>query len=192
MTEPRLEDLIDEARRSDTSWERLWELYYDERVAVRRALVENENLLYVNKDGFINTTLMEELSEQFPEEMAAHPLFVLLALIEPIQESVPVVIKVLERSRDQSMISRLFCTCGALSWTVREAAAMNPNTPTDLLRVLGNETTEPHWVVRQAVAGNPNTPQDLLVRLSQRQTESCMDVRNEAALHLENRGAPRA
>lgn len=49
----------------------------------------------------------------------------------------------------------------------REAIALNPNTPTDILRDLSSGTEH----VRQAVAENPNTPLDVMENLARDENE---------------------
>ena len=78
-----LETLIMEAQDPATPFERLEVLQKHPEVEVRRAVLDNPHVLPTDEDGTLDTSLLEALAREFPEEVAAHPLFVLHALIEP-------------------------------------------------------------------------------------------------------------
>ena len=184
---PDLEALVVEARDPSTPFQRLKELVKHPKVKVRRALLDNPNVCPTDEDGKINTNLLETLAREFPEEVAGHPLFVLHALIEPDEEMEGVVIEVVGRTADVGLIEPLLRTWGPDSWKVRVSVAKNPTTPLDVLRLLGNETTESKGYVREAVAMNPTTPLDTLRLLGNEATESSWNVRLAVA---ENPHAP--
>ncbi len=176
-----LETLIMEAQDPATPFERLEVLQKHSEVEVRRALLGNPNVCPTNEDGTLTTDLLWNLAQEFPEEVAAHPLFVLHALIEPDEEILGVVIEVVGRTADVGLIETLLRSWGPHSWEVRESVAWNPHTPEDMLRILGNEATESKWYVRQAVARNPNTPPEVLRLLGNEATESTWRVREAVA-----------
>ena len=178
---PELKALIKKAKDPKTSFKQLGKLQKHPEVEVRRALLDNPNLCPTNEDGKINTSLLETLAREFPEEVTAHPAFVLHALVEPDDEMLGVVIKVVRRTADVGLIETLLRTWGPDSLYVRKGVAVNPSTPLDVLRLLGNEVTESMWFVRAAVAENPNTPVDTLRILGNEATESSWLVRQAVA-----------
>ena len=99
-----------------------------------------------------------------------------------------VVGEVVERTKDVGLIEHVFRKWGTSPWNVRNAVAMNPRTPVNLLRTLGNEATESEWSVREDVAKNPSTPVDTLRTLGNEQTEVDDDVREAAQEMLAKRG----
>jgi len=178
---PGLKALIEKARDPTTSFHHLKSLQEHAEVDVRRAVLDNPNLCPTNEDGKLTTGLLWNLAQEFPEEVAAHPLFILHALIEPDEEILGVVIEVVRRTADVGLIETLLRSWGPHSWEVRESVAWNPHTPEDMLRILGNEATESKWYVRQAVARNPNTPPEVLRLLGNEATESTWRVREAVA-----------
>ena len=178
---PEVEALVTEVRDPATPFERLMALVEHSEVEVRRAVLDNPNVLPTNEYGTLNTDLLWNLAQEFPEEVAAHPLFVLHALVEPDDEMVGVVIKVVRRTADVGLIETLWRTWGPDHWRVRQAVARNPNTPPDVLRILGNEITESDGLVRLTVASNPTTPEDTLRLLGNEVTESDEYVRRGVA-----------
>jgi len=80
---PEVEALVAEARHPATPFERLEALVEHPKAEVRRAVLDNPHVLPTDEDGTLDTSLLVALAEAFPEEVAAHPLFVLHALIEP-------------------------------------------------------------------------------------------------------------
>ena len=185
-TDPK--DLIPEARSPGTSFERLMKLQKHPEIKVRRALLDNPNLVLTQEDGKLNLRLLEKLAREFPEEVAVHPTFVLHALIEPDEAMGEVVVEVVGSTKEVGLIETLWRTWGPDSWEVRQGVAVNPNTPLDVLRILGNEATESEGNVRQAVASNPHTPVDILRSLGNEATESDLLVREAAAEALAIRG----
>jgi len=185
---PELKELMEDARDPKTSFHYLKWLQKHSEEEVRRALLDNPNILPMMNKGCLNTDLLVELAEEFPEEVAVHPLFILHVLVEPADEMVGVVREVVGRTADAGLIETLWRTWGPLDWSVRQAVALNMNTPPDVLRLLGNEVTEPHWWVREAVAKNPNTPLDVLRLLGNPNTESQLFIREDANEALAKRG----
>jgi len=184
---PELEVLVAEARDPNTPFGRLEVLAEHPEVEVRRALLDNPNVCPTDEDGKLTTGLLLALVREFPEEVAAHPLFVLHALIEPDDEMRWVVVEVVGRTTDVGLIETLWRTWGPPHWRVRQAVAENPNTPLDVLRLLGNEATESEWNVREAVAQNPSTPPDVLRALGNEETEDDWVVRRSAQEALAKR-----
>jgi len=178
---PELKALIEEARDPTTSFHHLKSLQQHPEVEVRRALLDNPNLVPTQEDGTLNTSLLRALAREFPEEVAGHPLFVLHALVEPDYEMDVVVGEVVRRTADVGLIEQVFRTWGSDLGEVRYWVAMNPSTPVDLLRLLGNEATESEWSVRKAVTKNPSTPEDTLRALGNPKTESDGYVRHGVA-----------
>lgn len=178
---PEIEVLIAEARDPKTPFKRLNELVEHTEKEVRRAALDNPNICPTRECGGHNTYLLVDLAREFPEEMAAHPLFLLYGLIEPIDEMKEVIEEVVERTKDVGLIERVLSTWGKDLWTTRQSVASNANTPERILRMLGNETTESDWEVRQAVAKNLSTPGDVLRILGNPKTESDGRVRNSVA-----------
>jgi len=178
---PELEVWIEEARDPATPFERLEELAEHPEREVRRAVLDNPNLVLTQEDGKLNLRLLEKLAREFPEEVAVHPTFVLHALIEPDEAMGEVVVEVVGSTKEVGLIETLWRTWGPDSWEVRQGVAVNPNTPLDVLRLLGNEATESSRTVRKAVAKNPNTPPDVLRTLGNEETESEGDVRQAVA-----------
>jgi len=174
---PDLEVWIEEARDPATPFERLEALQKHPEVEVRRALLDNPNVCPTNEDGTLTTGLLWNLAQEFPEEVAGNPTFVLHALVEPAKAMEWVVIEVVRRTADVGLIEQVWRSWGPPHWRVRRAVAQNPHTPEDTLRLLGNEATEPDEDVREAVAMNPSTPQDTLRLLGNEETESEGDVR---------------
>ncbi len=169
---PELEVLVTETRNPSTPFERLEVLAEHPEVEVRRAVLDNPNVCPTDEDGTLDTSLLEKLAKSLPEEVAAHPLFVLHALVEPDDEMRWVVVEVVGRTKEVGLIETLWRTWGPDDWLVRQGVAVNPNTPLDVLRILGNEATESEGNVRQAVAENPSTPEDALRILGNETTES--------------------
>ncbi len=182
-----LEALVQEARHPATPFERLEVLVKHPKVKVRRALLDNPNVCPTDEDGTLATGLLETLAHEFPEEVAAHPLFVLHALVEPAEEMEGVVIEVVGRTKDVGLIETLLRSWGPDLWWVRRAVARKPTTPPEVLRTLGNEATESVWEVREAVARNPSTPLDTLRLLGNKATEFSGGVRKAVAA---NRNTP--
>ncbi len=178
---PELKALIKKAKGPKTSFKQLRKLQEHPEVEVRRALLDNPNLVPTQGDGKLHTGLLETLACEFPEEVAAHPAFVLYALIEPAQEMGWVVIEVVKRTADVGLIEQVLRSWGADHWEVRYWVAKNPNTPLDVLRTLGNKFTESKCKVREAVAENPHTPPDVLRLLGNEETEDDADVRQAVA-----------
>jgi len=178
---PEVEVLVAEARDPNTPFARLVDLREHPEVEVRRAVLDNPNLVPIEEDGKLTTGLLWKLAEAFPEEVASHPAFVLHALVEPDEAMKGVVREVVGRTADAGLIETLWRTWGPHSWRVRRAVARNPNTPPEVLRLLGNEATESTWRVREAVASNPNTPPDVLRILGNKATESEGNVRKAVA-----------
>ncbi len=179
-----LEALVQEARHPATSFERLMALVKHPKVKVRRALLDNPNVCPTDEDGTLDTSLLEALAKEFPEEVAVHPLFVLHALVEPTEFMQRVVRHVVKRMKDVKLIETLFHRWGHENSLVRSAVAANPNAPVDLLLLLGNPETELWWSVRKAVAGNPSVPIHLLRTLGNEATEGEDDVRHAVACNL--------
>jgi len=176
-----LEALVAEARDPNTPFERLMALVGHPEEDVRRALLDNPNVCPTDEDGKLTTDLLEKLAKEFPEEVAVHPLFVLHALVEPDDEMKVVVVHVVRRTADVGLIETLLRSWGPPHWRVRQGVAMNPNTPEDTLRLLGNEVTESEEYVRLAVARNPTTPVDTLRALGNEATELVWYVRDAVA-----------
>jgi len=185
-----LEALVAKARDPSTTFERLEVLVEHSEEDVRRAVLDNPHVCHTDEDGTLDTSLLETLAKSFPEEVAAHPAFVLHALVEPYEAMKGVVREVVRRTADAGLIDHVLRTWGPDDWRVRQAVAWNPNTPLDTLRLLGNEVTESDWYVRKAVARNPNTPPDVLRTMGNPKTESNWEVRDAAQKALEARGLP--
>jgi len=182
--EPDLKALIKKAKDPKTSFKQLGKLQEHPEVEVRRALLDNPNVCPTNEDGKLTTDLLAALAQEFPEEVAVHPLFVLHALIEPDGEMLGVVVEVVGRTAEAGLIEQVLRSWGLDSWLVRRAVAWNPSTPIDLLRLLGNLATEPEGEVRFSVAKNPTTPVDVLRTLGNEITESEWYVRDAVARNL--------
>ncbi len=178
---PELKALIKKAKDPKTSFKQLGKLQKHSEVEVRRALLDNPNLVPTQDDGTLDTSLLQQLAKEFPEEVAVHPAFVLHALVEPDDEMKGVVVHVAQRTKEVGLIETLLRSWGPDDWYVREAVARNPTTPPDVLRSLGNEETESRVWVRKAVAENPSTPEDLLRSLGNEATESMGTVRQAVA-----------
>ncbi len=138
-----LEALVAEASNPTTSFGRLVELQCYSKEEVRRSLLNNPNLCPIQKNGRINVYVMEKLVEDFPEEVAGHPAFVLHALIEPNQWMKVVVIEVVKRTVNVGLIEHVWRTWGPSEWGIRQAVAKNPSTPAEILRSLGKSQSEP-------------------------------------------------
>jgi len=212
-----VETLVAEARNPATPFQRLMALTNHADKEVRLALFDNPNLLSTVDNGSLEPGLLEALVYEFPEEVVAYPPFVLHALVEPTWELKWVVVEVARWTEDVGLIETLLRTWGPDHWRVRKAVASNPNTPEDVLcilgaqsnehydevrvsvaknhktplnflRILGNPKTESKGWVRQAVASNPNTPIDLLRDMNNPQIESTLSVRKAAKKALAARG----
>jgi len=179
---PELETLIKEARDPNTLYDQLEELLDHPEAEVRRALLDNPNVCYVDGDGRLDAYLLGGLAKEFPEEVATHHLFVLHALIEPNEEMIGVVKEVAQRTVDVGLIEQLWRTWRHFHFSVLRAVARNPKTPVDLLRILANKSTEPQSsIVRTTVAENPSTPVDVLRLLGNEKTEVDLLVRRAVA-----------
>lgn len=206
---PDLENRIAEAKDPNTSMARLWVLQQASEIEVRRAILDNPNLVYAH-DG-LHVNLLISLAKEFPEEVAEHPLFLLHALIEPNLDMTGVVAEIVSRTNDSELIRNLFSIyqgddalrrefakspktpldvlrflgnqTSELDWTVRVLVASNPNATEDILRVLGNPLTEPDWRVRLEVAKNPRTPADVICTLGDHRQELSAMVLAKVAEH---------
>ncbi len=172
-----LEALVAEARDPATPFGRLEELVEHPEEDVRRAVLDNPNLVPTQEDGKINTSLLEKLAKEFPEEVAVHPLFVLHALVEPTDEMDVVVHAVVKRITDIGLIELLF-RMHASSLELRGLVSKNPNTPANILHSMCDERQEQDSYVRQNVAINPNTMKMDLVTLG---NDSSFYVRESVA-----------
>ena len=181
---------IQESTHPETTFVLLVELFQLADFQTKRAILNHPNVLPTNEDGTLNASLLAELAQEFPEEVARHPLFVLHALVEPDEEMEGVVREVVQRTADVGLIEQVLRSWGPDSWGVRRSVAKNPTTPLNVLRTLGNEVTESDWYVRKAVTSNPNTPPDVLRTMGNPKTESNWEVRDAAQKALEARGLP--
>ncbi len=179
--------LIEEARDPTTSFSRMEELQKHPDEEVRRALLDNPNVCPFYKDGRIRAHLLEALTNEFPEEVGTHPLFLLHTIIDPVEEAQWIVERMLYKTADGDLICQLYRTWEHKRSFIRKAVASNPNTPEDLLRLLGNPATEDYEDVRYAVARNPSTPLDVLRLLGNQAIEREHKVREAVA---ENTNTP--
>lgn len=176
----KLEAMIAEASHPGTNRKRLWKLFDQGNAQVRRSLLNNPNLCPIDEDDRLDTSLLITLAKEFPEEVAANPIFVLHALIEPNHDMDEVVFYVAKLIKDVAILDLLFRTHGTSCSPVRRAMARNTATPVEILRVLGNETTEPDDEIRILVAVNTNSTEDILLILKDIKTESSSTVRSVA------------
>lgn len=203
-----LQHKIDCARDPRTHWERLLTLAYCDEVEVRRALLDNPNLCPIQEDGKIKPDILVSLASEFPEEVSRLPLFVLHALVQPVDEMQLVVFEVISRTTDHELARTLFSLHGRY-WKIqyylakstrahtgllhslfdtygsdhqiRSLLARNPKTPLSILRKLGNKLTEPSEIVREEVASNPSATEDILHTLGRMSTEPEYTVRRAVA-----------
>lgn len=207
---------IKAAASPDTSVNRLLELSRQASKEVWLALLNNPNLCPIQANGGVYFFLLQSLSENIPEEVSRHPLFLLYSIIEPHRDIWVTVSNVIEKISDGELIRVLWKNYED-SLLVRSGAASNPHAPKDLLqhmacrsnepdeyvrirvaknksaleetlRILGSESTESFWEVRLAVASNTSTPEDVLRSMCNEQTESDVDVRQAAQKALLERG----
>lgn len=163
---------LEEANDSNTSWSRLWTLFKLREGEVLRALLDHPNLCPTDDQGHLDTRLLLEMAKELPEEVALHPAFVLHALIEPNDEMEDVAGVIAKRTTNVGLIEALLAAW-VDSWMIAHSVASNPSTPEYVIRHLYNESKDPSdWDVREAVASNPSTPEDLLRLLGNPKTEA--------------------
>ncbi len=179
--------LVTEARDPQTPMQRLWTIYDYQRGKFRPVLLDNPDLCPIGKNGKPQIALLKALAEEFHEEIAQHPTFVLNAIVEPIHDMEMVVLEVAQRTSDLGLIEQLLTNFWASSIDVRVAVAKNPNTPEVVLENMSTKEMESNPLVRQAVAKNPNVSERVLRKMIRKEIEPSWGVRHIAKTSLVSR-----
>jgi len=122
---------------------------------VRRALLQNPALCPVDDQGNINIDLLYHLAEEFPNETAEAPAFVLHAFYGDPTPMIDVIKNILSYSKNPKLIGSILFNFAHLNKYIESRAASNRFTPQYILRDLSQYN-------QALVASNPNSPPDVL------------------------------
>jgi len=176
--DPTLDALLLEAANPDTPWERLKDLFEHEDREVRRALLQNPAICPIDDKGNVNTGLLLDLSEEFPDEATEAPAFVLHAFYGDPKPMIRVIQRIVIQTKDPERVRSMFSLFGPLDTLIRRFSATNEVTPPEILLELAEEWPE-------QISWNPNTPPNILRALLQHQDRW---VRDYAKRNLSRRG----
>ncbi len=182
---PDLDALVAKARDSATPFCQLLELSNSSNTNVLEALLDNPNIC-LEIGGVLNTDVILKLAIMFPEKVEVLPIFQIYSVIEPRDEMVFVVARVIEKTSDVGLITQLFVRYKEFS-RVRQSVARNVSTPAKILQVLADPEQEPDWFVREEVASNTGTPVDVLRNMGDISIEPSYRVRHNV---VKNKNAP--
>lgn len=156
-----LDSSLEDASNPTCLWIRFYTLIEQKDPRLCQALLDNPGFI-PRKNGKYEVFLLSRLARHFPEEVAKHHVFLLLAIIDPVAEMWKVVVEIVERTTDWGLLETLWKIWGVGLDSVRVAIAKNKNLPVHFFQILGHRETEKSWVVRKEVALNPNCPEDIL------------------------------
>lgn len=174
-------------------------------VEIKRELAKNPSIL-ISKDDSYDTSLMERLAAQFPDDVFFYnPAFVLHAIVERSAYMLGVVGQIASATEDENVMERIFSMYGTdnlvsrnlvtnrkateallraifqinKSAIVKMQLAISPQTPKDILHYLGNPINRSSNAIMVNVAANTNTEARTLQLLSTQHEE----VREQVALN---------
>lgn len=150
----------------------LIELSKDSNVTIRRAVASNPNT---------PERVLEELSEEFPEQVTANPVFDLLLLENPDSMFIKLSLaRSLNTSRD-----KLVRLIDDENKDIRNAAIANSNIDSEILEKL-IERFKDSWqsnYINLAIAKNPNASSEILDKLLDRYTIHDDEIRSQIVRH---------
>lgn len=173
-----VEEIRQQAQNENTAPKILTKLANSEDKITRQYVASNPNT---------PTDVLKQLVEEFPNEIAANPIFDLL-LLENNESKIFLDRSIARNSRTtsdtlsvlshnsncivRSAVALNFNTkpdvlsvlAKDLEPSVRHGVALNPNTPPYVLSIIAEDSV---YFVRRRVAYNPNTPKDILAILVQ-------------------------
>jgi len=176
--DPDLDPLVLKAQDPETPWQRLKAFAEHEDREMRRALLQNPALCPVDDHGMVNTYLLYHLVEEFSDEAAEAPAFVLHAFYGDPKPMIRVIRRMVDYMKDPERVRSMFSLFGHLDEGIRLSAADNQVTPPEILHDLAEE-----WP--RTVAYNRNTPPDVLRELMNHHLQW---VRDGAKKNLSSRG----